>query len=190
MAKITHADLLADMNAVRRAIVTRFPWLIHVTPVEALADIRIHGLQPLADAAAPADVMRTIGNGSMVFFYPLGINQAAPPVSHKHGQSTFSGDFATLAIRSCCIPSRVDIDWSFNPADVQSLIDWTGQSTIESVVADLIRRQGSLVTYDVVIPEKLRVFSVGDPPTNPENWKCLTHVQNGYGVFHKPKQVV
>jgi hypothetical protein len=75
-----------------------------------------------------------------------------------------SNEMVSLAVRSSNLPERVDIDWSFNAKQVQNLIDSTSQTTIDGVVADLVRRFGSLAVYDAIGPEQLLIFRKGDLP--------------------------
>jgi hypothetical protein len=48
----------------------------------------------------------------------------------------------------------------------------------------LVIEFGSVVSYQVIEPQKLRVYSAGNPPTNPAKWPYLLHAEEPDIVRH------
>jgi hypothetical protein len=175
----TAIDLISDMPAVHAALVSRYTWFIHASPDVYIEHIRRNGLLPNRDAAQPQYVIDAGMTGKLLCFYPLGASRQAPPAASTltlpMGQDP---SFVTFAVMREDLPPRVGIDWSYERAEVERFLVNNPSYTVGEAALTVAHEYGSIVSYTEVVPDKLRVFCHGDPPTNPLGWKMLTQVSN------------
>jgi hypothetical protein len=174
-----HADLLANMPVVREALIRRYTWFIHVTPVGNLASIRSTGLKPVGDAPPPPEVESAGGvvGKNILCLHPLGARKAP--------QGTKDPPFASIAISSEDLPGSIGLDWSYAWDLVESRFSRWPDLSIEHFVSRIVRCFGSVVSYEPVAPMNLRVCDKSSPPTNPLGWPSLLHTQDDQVYRHR-----
>jgi hypothetical protein len=175
----TPTELLSDMPAVHAALVSRYTWFIHAAPDVYIEGIRKHGLLPNRDAARPQYTIDAGITGKLLCLYPLGASRQAPPAASTltlpMGQDP---NFVTFAVIDENLPRRVGIDWSFERAEVEKFMVDNPHLTVGEAALAIAHEYGSVVSYTEILPDKLRVFCHGDPPTNPFGWRMLTQVSD------------
>ncbi len=83
-------------------------------------------------------------------------------------------EMVTFAVHKDDIPRHVQLDWS-NAWPLQSgLIQRNALLPSEEIVRRVLVEYGSFVSYDTIMPDKLRVFCRGSQPNNPQSWNALS----------------
>lgn len=169
------AETLRDMQAMRLAIGTRYKWFYHVTPIGNVDGIRRQGLLPHSDASPPESVVRSIGQdaGKITCINPLGTDKVPPSVQR--------GPFVCLAFGNKALPNRLGLDWSYGGAvEIASVLRADEPSTqIADIFVKAVKRWGSMVVYDSIPREALRVCAKGCLPHAPERWPPLIQIGSG-----------
>jgi hypothetical protein len=165
-----HDEMLSDMPAMRMALGRHFKWYYHITPLTNVPSIRAQGLLPRPDKAASEVVVKYIGPSAskIICLNPLGANVVPPTVQQ--------GPFVCLAICRESLPRRVGLDWSydggFGIAEVLRAED--GGRSAACIFVESAKRWGSILSYDAIPKEALRVYVHGCMPHDPKLWPMLT----------------
>ena len=165
-----HDEMLSDMPAMRLTLGRHFKWYYHVTPIKNIASIRMQGLQPKPDMAAPEVVVKYAGQkaSEIICLNPLGADAVPPPVQE--------GPFACLAICREALPFRIGLDWShaggFGIAEV--LRTENSARPANSIFVEAAKRWGSIIAYDPIPATSLRAYRRGRMPHDPARWPFLT----------------
>ena len=162
-----HEELLPaeGMRRAFDALQNQFRFLIHRTPICNLEAIRIQGLRTSRqDAANDADltvVQKIIGDDyrNILCF--------KCSVSHLIVQNN-GLDRVTLGCPTSALSGRIGVDWSSYPCwSTAEKLRGTNQSrACEDILLEVVQRYGSLVTYDGVPADSLRIrlkCSLQDP---------------------------
>lgn len=161
--------ILREHAQMRIALAQRYRWFCHVTPVGNLVGIRRDGLQPRADKRAPELVVRHFGADAskIICLSPLGAQDVGPPVQQ--------GISVCLAIENAALPARLGLDWSFDGAfGLPEVLrsdhpDWS----VPLIFVTVVHRKGSVVSYDPIPRDALRVFAKDCPPHDLTRWPFL-----------------
>jgi hypothetical protein len=169
-------EILTNMPDVRAAFAARFPAFFHVTAYAYVASIRQHGLRPHKDATAPVDILSEINTSDILCLRPMGsdlspIGMAKPPL-------------ITLAVISGDLPPRVGLDWSYSYELVRGRMKLYPNLPLSDFVNAIANELGSIVSYDTVPPESLRVRCV-DCSDDPRTWPHLNSVSDEKILKHK-----
>jgi hypothetical protein len=177
------ADLFEFEN-VRRALVLNFGWLIHTSPEVHIQSIRDQGLVPNRDAPIPADLNGILVNRRVLCLHPLGA-KLCPPAACNTIERHADTKMVTYAVKSECIPRQMHIDWS-NAWEIQrDRFDGREALSGEEMALYLAINFGSVVSYEIIKPEKIRVFCNGNSPSNPLTWAPLLAGENADIVRYK-----
>lgn len=166
-----HEALLSPegMSTARSALLQVHSWFLHASRVDAFEAIKGSGLEPRnPGCAAPELVRQRLGEGAdaIVCLRPMGTLDTTP----NRGDHQF-----LMAIAGDCLPSRIGLDWSFDGCWNLACIvkhDLPVKSDDE-VFCDVIRRRGSVVSYEPIPSGALRVWAKGTPEDNPAQWPKL-----------------
>lgn len=162
-------QILRDHAEMRTALGQRYRWFCHVTPIGNLVGIRRDGLQPRSDRAAPDIVVRQFGAdaSNIICLSPLGAQDVGPPVQQ--------GNRVCLAIENTGLPERLGLDWSFDgtiglPAVLRrDHPEWS----VPLIFVTVVHRRGSVISYDPIHRNALRVFAKDCPPHDLMRWPML-----------------
>lgn len=162
---------LRNLVWVRRVLVLRFSWFMHVSEAGSLDQIRRDGLEPRGDSAPPLQVSEIIRDGAKnrVCWNPLGARLVPGP--------TKPPPYICFAIEARQLPARAGLDWSETSsrdlAD-QLLKTRFPSPSSEEIFDEVVRRHGTFITYDGVEAAHLRVFTKGARPHDPLTWPMLS----------------
>lgn len=162
---------LQDMTAMRMALGHRFFWFTHLTQIENAQSIRTGGLIPKSHAGLPREVLAILGSdaANIICLNPLGSEAVGPPVQ--------TGKRICLAICRNALPKRIGLDWSYGSMVNRAHGYWQAQPAQSKSVAqafvDVVASWGSVVSYDLIPPEALRVLTKDTPPNDINRWPFL-----------------
>lgn len=154
-----------------KALVHRFKWFVHETSVWNLGGVRERGLVPRKVARSLDTAEERILDGvsdEIVCLHPLG-SQLTP-------RSSQSGPFVLLSVRAAHLPARVGVDWSYTGCWERARRIWNGRQGDDAVgevlvgVADVF---GSIISYERLPPDTLRVCCDRELRGEPESWPLL-----------------
>lgn len=175
MCSDVHREMLSPdgMQRIRSAIAKTYPFLIHRAPRNTIEAIVQSGLLPsfpgIASDADIACVERSIGvrQPPILCLKPTGSMLA-------FGDSAYRIEFA---IGNRDLPERFGVDWSCGGWWSDADAEWGANSsrTIEAIVLRLIRRYGTIASYDAVSSSALRV-RLRSSPTDCSAWPLLENV--------------
>ncbi|MCG7391970.1 hypothetical protein MHY87_03520 [Microvirga sp. ACRRW] len=171
-----HKHLLTQsgMAAARSALVCRIPWLLHVTPLEAVDGIRRAGLMPMnPGGVVPGIVRDAIGAGAEKIL-------CLRPSISKDIVIGKEPPFLKLAIPSIALPDRIGLDWSFPESWrlAESLYESNAISDPYSILVEVAVNLGSVVAYDSIPSGSIRVCPKSAPNSNLADWPPLDEAIN------------
>jgi hypothetical protein len=175
-----HREMLSPegMRSAREALIARYQWLTHDSPVSAFEPIRRGGLLPSRPdgyfGPVPTLVGDLLGPGAerIVCLWPLGCAVFRSRVSRD-------APLFRLALNGADLPPRIGLDWSF--PESWALRGITKETHPKSPAADVftyvVNGTGSVVSYDRIPPSALRVCPRGTPlNSDPSTWPLLVNV--------------
>jgi hypothetical protein len=167
-------ETLSDIPSMRKAIAERHWWYYHVTPVGNADGIRAKGILTNQDKAPPPQAAQYIGAdaGKIVCLNPLGTKCVPPAVQ--------SGPFICLTLNLETLPHKIGLDWSYDGAVgiAQVLRNEKPDRSASSIFQEAVYRWGSMISYQPIKIEGLRVCCKHSLPHNPERWPLLAGVGN------------
>ncbi len=178
----THEDLLKCMEGFRATLSLRFKWFIHETPFVFIDIINSTGLVPKSDAAPPAEVKAHLRSERVpiLCLHPLGAKLI--PRGAANSLVVAIGDpepqRVRLAISSEDLPKRIGLDWSFEWSRQEARIRGNTNLPIEAVGCELADEFGSIVSYDPISANLLKVCTHGVDSDLPDIWPNLNRVEN------------
>ena len=176
------SSLLHQFPQVRRIIYNDFQWFIHTTQKRYLGDIRASGLCPRQCGVASQLVQQFFSPSQphILCLHPLGA-QLCPRGTHGENERDQSGHFECIsfAIAREHLPLRLGPDWSYTPG-----LRASDPANPLQTVLDAARRYGSVVSYDAIPPQYLRVFCKDNPPADPLHWTRLPLASDSQIVTH------
>lgn len=179
MAEGNLTELMRSAAAeLEEALVARWNWFLHETPIANLASIRQHGLLPKnPDCVVPAGVAAALGGNAnqLICLHPLG--------AKVRPSGTKSGWQARLAIRSTSVPSPISLDWSYEWDRI--LQEWqavAGKSFVE-FSSDISHTYGSVAAYSV-IPSSQFMIQLRGCPDDPATWPSLSEADDAEVYLH------
>jgi hypothetical protein len=140
------------MLAARELIVSKYPWLQHITTMDAIPSIRREGIRTHRDRGALPHIRNAWGSDAeyIICLHPVGCK-----VRELCG--TKDPPFAKLAIESSVLPDRLTSDWTigytFHDKWQNLLPSISPSENILRAVEDL----GSLVIYQAIPRDVVRV---------------------------------
>jgi hypothetical protein len=169
-----HDEMLRTMPQMRRAIALRYKWYYHVSPVLNADSIRKTGITTNQDKRAPPEVLKHVGpKGSRVIcLNPLGADCVPPAVQQ--------GPFICLAISTETLPHRIGVDWTYDGAVgiARVLRHEQPRRPADEIFVEAVKRWGSMVSYDPIPLNGLRVCAKGCLPHDPLRWPMLVGTTN------------
>jgi hypothetical protein len=181
LAVASHAELLGNMGRVRAALVGRFKWFIHASPDVFIPGIRKDGIRPNRDLEPPEEVQQAVpsSDGSISCLYPVGATRWPRPASATLvlpiGQDP---KFVRYGISSGSLPELVNADWSNAWNYVEAYLAKNPLLSVEDTILNIATEYGSVASYDRTPPERLVVCCVGQPHSDPTEWRLLQSVQD------------
>ena len=173
----THVDVVSDFAATRDALTMIYGSFVHVTPFRNFQSILATGLEPRADmdVQPPADLVHVLPTAArVVCLYPAGA------VLRPDGSQ--NSPLMSVAVDSRYLPESVGLDWAY-PGYVADPPPAFGQSLRHAVIYTAAR-YGSIVSYDLIKPNVLRVFCKGNSPSSPRSWTSLLQANPNHIVQH------
>jgi hypothetical protein len=166
-AMTTLHEIFTNMSGVRDALISRYDWFVHITPLGNLPSIRGDGLTPKSDASPPPEVAKLLGETSrtILCLHPLGAK--LKPLG------TQSPPFASLAVRASDLPERMGLDWSYSWPLVEGRMELYSCMPMREFVQRIADEFGSVVSYDAIASARLRVCGQGNSLNDPSNWPML-----------------
>lgn len=163
----THVDVLNNPIETRRALIATFAFFIHVSPSKNIGSIREKGLIANRDATPDPDILKATGGAEhLLCLYPFG--------ARRTPEGTGDPPFMTFAIIGEHLPHNVGLDWSYYPR-LSSPPPIVGNTLVHWVSYNA-HEYGSVVSYERIPPERLRVFCHKSGPANPLSWPLLQTV--------------
>lgn len=162
-----------EFTRIKKALVQNFRWLIHVSPEKHLGSINEKGLIASRDAYIPTGLNNLVPDRHILCLHPLGAKMCPLPVC-KTVEDEPEVNLVTLAVAVEELPERMHSDWSNAWQLQEGRISLYESRGADFVAKHLIAEFGSVVSYDAISPEKLRVFCVDAPPADPLRWSPLT----------------
>lgn len=160
-------------RAAREALSISYPWLVHNTPLSALAGVAARGLVRHEPGVlmTPAAIVDRFGNRPPMLCF-------APPLSPDpwHNLQQHNGPFMKLGVAVQDLQGAFGLDWSFP-------YNWNLAAVIErdrpnanqpSIFLDVVRRTNVVAYHDDIQPEVLRVWTKDHPIDRPSDWPLLT----------------
>ncbi|MER9065996.1 hypothetical protein NKH84_05430 [Mesorhizobium sp. M0902] len=179
-----NADVLNNMPAFRSELIRRFTWMIHSTPASNLTSIRQLGLVPNQDAPPSPEVRQRFGHGKIVCLHPLGSKfspkGAASTITFEHGQEL---KLVSLAIDTRDLPNDLGLDFSYSWQDATNHLAASTKSAHETA-GDIAHMLGSVVSFNTIAPDKIRVFANGSAPASPLTWPPLLCTPDSEVIRH------
>jgi hypothetical protein len=167
-------ETLGDMSSIRQAIALRFKWYYHVTPARNADSIRRKGIIPKSDAAPPDQALRHIGcdAGKIICLSPLGADCVPPTVQQ--------GPFICLALSTETLPHKIGLDWSHDGAVgiARVLRNERPDRSADAIFVEAVKRWGSMLSYEPIRIDGLRVCCKGCLPHDPARWPMLVGAAN------------
>jgi len=145
----------AGFRAVREACGAAFEWVFRYECPQRFLDVQVGGLPPRHQGTLYPQGAEQLRDGwdHGVFFSP----------DHLKPPGTFSDRFL-IAVRTSELPSRVAFDYSFGGAPEAAL--WKrnelGYRDPGAVALHSIQKMNSLVSYDALSADKLRIRQLSD----------------------------
>lgn len=168
-----HRELMTldGMAHARTAIVKEHPWFLHASRLRHFESVKQLGIlprNPYIDDDARDDVPSD----------PRRVICLRPIFSEVDTTPKRDHDLFVLAVRNTDLPARIGIDWSFPSCG--ELVDILKAERPErdsaDIFAEVVRRRGSVVSYDPIPLEMLRVRLKDSPPADPDKWPHLSQV--------------
>jgi hypothetical protein len=174
MTNINSEWLTEDgMVAARAALIARFPWFLHCTPVENFHSIQATGLQPRNPGCLVNPViaakLKVENAAELICLRPLGTSDSTP----RRGARLFK-----LAVPAPSLPATVTIDWTFSGTwELGPILcnDYPSGSA-EEIFCEIARRRGSVAVYEAISPNALRVWTKDCSDLDPAMWPRLRTV--------------
>lgn len=162
------------MADARKALITKYPWFVHIKPTRKFESIKRTGLQPRAQGCLTnSRVADAIGGlvakvDEMIFLRPVG--DGVLDTTPRRGEKMFA-----MAISGDALPGIVTIDWTFDGTwGLASIIKDALPNLKNSVIfCEVVRRRGSVATYEALPANLLRVWTQGLPFDAPSKWPQL-----------------
>ena len=161
---------------VRAAIVCRFKTIIHVSRECHIDSIRIKGLEPRFIISPPIFIREYLSEKEVkiLCLHPFGASfWPGMTGGALNDEKASQSKRITFSFSSENLPDRIGIDWSYYSIPDYG-VDWGFNA--EDVTVKIADRRGSIVSYDPVLPQFLRVFVNGASPANPDSWPSLLSV--------------
>jgi len=171
------AELLtvAGMASARTALTAKYEWFLHVKPVSQFNHVKEKGLEPRNQGCtAEPEVLaaRGAGGSNIVCLRPIGTFDTTP----RRGNTMYM-----MALHRDDLPTTVGLDFSYSgtwtlPAIIKNDCP---TATNDDIFCEVVRRRGSVITYEPIPKEALRVWTTGKPQNDPSQWPRLVDVERG-----------
>jgi len=174
----SHNNLLKDMPGVRSALIDQYQWFIHTTPEENIKSISSTGLEARSDDIAPSEVQKmfNLKRVPILCLHPLGATICPKGACNNYILPIGSPDpkSVSLAVMGRNLPSRLGLDWSYEWRLISNRFKMYSQDSITEFTLRIANEFGSIVSYDNIPSQNLRIFNKGNAPDNPDTWMPLT----------------
>lgn len=163
----------AGIASARALLLNKHEWFLHVKPIAQFDAIKAQGLQPRHQGcAAKPEVIAALGDAAVniICLRPKGTFDTTP----RRGQTMY-----LMAVHRDDMPARLGLDWSYDG-------NWTltpilqhdhPNASKEEIFCEIIRRRGSVVSYDAIPATALRVWNKGASQDDPAQWPKITEVE-------------
>ena len=165
------------MVDVRTALLKRFQWFTHLTPLNNFTSIRAGGLSTQERYRPRADVLqqilKEIGHGRSLCLHPVGAALCPDPIDDP--------PYMKLAICGDNLSDRVGLDWSYSWEIVENRMQGYAANYAAEFAVGIAEQFGSIVCYDAVKASRLRVLCQGNGHDDPSSWRSLEEMQQTTG---------
>ena len=163
---------VAGMASAHAALVGKHEWFLHVKETQRFDQIKSKGIEPRnPGCAVPNVVVTAVGPnaGEIVCLRPKGTFDTTP----SRGKKMFM-----MAVRRDALPKTIGLDWSYDGS-------WTLAPILrkeapampnEEIFCEVVRRRGSVVSYEGIPLDKISVWTKGIPNDDPSKWPKLSVV--------------
>ncbi len=163
----------SGMAAAHAALIERYAWFLHVSDADLFATIKSEGLKPNnPGCAAPDLVLKHLKDKAqkVLCLRPQSTFDTTP----QRGNSRF-----VLAVGKQDLPTTIGLDWSYGGAwNLAGIIKSDApKMSDEQVFCEVVRRWGSVITYDGIRASALRVRCEGMAEDDPAAWRELPTVE-------------
>jgi hypothetical protein len=158
------------MTSARRALISKFPWLLHVKPVSQFQEIKENGLKPRAQGCPTNQLVKAAlmmqNVDKMTFFRPMGTFDSTP---------TRDGRKFMLAMKSSMLPKIITLDWTYTGNfELASILKVDCQeATSDDIFCEVVRRRGAFAVYELIPATLLQVWTKGRAEDDPSTWSQL-----------------
>src|SRR5262249_39586850 len=114
--------------------------------------------------------------GRILCLHPLG--------AERRSAGTKDPPLLSIAMSAPDLPPRVGLDWSNSWNIVLGRMELHAQMPIPEFVTRIANEFGSVISYDRIPPESLRVYCRGNPPTFPPEWQPLLRAEREALIEH------
>jgi hypothetical protein len=144
-------EMFASMEKTRDALVQKFQWFTHDTPVENLPKIMTEGLRTHRVSSCPDTIVTRHGQSARE------VTCLRPDGTTAKTGSSGVPPFVRLAVNSIHLPAKVTLDWSY---EWRLVCDWRIRKSVtwEQFVIEIVTEWGSLAIYETVKPSDLLIM--------------------------------
>jgi hypothetical protein len=172
MTSKIHERLLSPegMLVGRAAVVERYEWFIHATPLCKFPSIQATGLEPRQpEASHPiAEVLAARENGQKIV--------CLSPHPRRHPLLLNKGEGVRLfkvAVHRDDLPASVGVDWSFGGTTELAADLAEGNDKLAEIFLRVIEDREVILSYEPIPASALRVFPKANPALPPSEWPML-----------------
>lgn len=172
MQSAIHQELLSPtgMERARVAIIDKHSWFLHVSDLHRFGSLKTSGISPKDPDNPDEDFSKEhVRDPSrcIVCLRPIFTFDTTPQRDHEQ---------IVLAISNSDLPLRIGIDWSYTGCCklVDDLRNEFREADSSAIFAEVVRRRGSLVSYDPIPPNAVRVWGRGTPLIDPAKWPLIS----------------
>lgn len=157
----------SGMALAHDALVRTYDWFLHETSVDHLASLRCGGLEARVQATAyEVDDVDLLPSLKIICLHPKG-SSLIPRGSAGTAR-------IRLALGKIDLPTRIGLDWSYASCwNLARLIQDEHGGSDDSIFLEVVRRSGSIVCYDDILPGKLRLCCKDSDENDPCTWPLL-----------------
>ncbi len=156
------------MEAARDALVAECKWYIHCSPIASFESIKRSGVVKADPGGESPPSIKVFGR-EVVCLRPIGSEDSTP----RRGEALFK-----VAISAASLPSIVTLDWSFPGCWELACVLERGaeRKSDEQIFCAVVKRRGSIMAYNSISVESLRVFTKGCVEDDPSAWPFIQSV--------------
>jgi hypothetical protein len=165
----------AGMASARAELTKRHEWFLHAKPTSRFGEIKVYGLAPRRQDYLLNDDAKTVLSA---------LGQNAEKIICLRPKDTFDTTprgnelMFLMALHRDALPPTITLDWTYvgNLSLVPVLNHGHLEWTKEQIFCEVVRRRGSVVIYDHISTNALRVWAKGTDKNDPSTWPTIISV--------------